>query len=587
MKPIHTLDFNRLSFNVYFDQKEIKEVEEHDLEHNLKGVIKKFKSILGSTDNNYGAIYNKKIYFNANNEWDVSIEENTNNDTTQLIFNLGKESFTLNLSREKIKSFFEEELFERFVIPKNINLIFYSEHIADFKIEYEIQPGYIAIYKENEKFAINIRHIFEFLRGLFVLRMLNIYEIRLRKLQGHDVVDGRAKINFINIYENTKRDILQFYEKDQNHTHFYKASQFISGFIYYKNISKMVKNNLISLSPVFHDLFMIFSKPRYSDVIEIIEANFLQNYMKDSEIAINEIEYAKIFSSLNSLGVEGNKLINPFKPMTPKLLRYVENLEEANQERKLSPLYVEKFSGYVDLFSDDYYGISLERYRQKVIESRKFNAKINEIIVKNIKTISSRFGNKHKPYDLFNALYEEEVKVLNKILNQSFSENASNEYLSNFRVFKIYELISKITPLFNNPKQNARKIKKLIDETLLIMNRNSNFEDKSYNNLKDDQITVIMAYKKLYKINITPKCLFLDKLTLDKHSDRFIYNDFIRDKHTLYYSLNTNDFFILVKNDEFGGAYKNRNSKFLGKSFTLDEELFRIENVEENGNILL
>ncbi|KAG0437233.1 hypothetical protein DMUE_3808 [Dictyocoela muelleri] len=391
-------------------------ISNYNLDFGLKHLINSFESQMGILDRNNHKFENfkgKKIVFNNKNSWEVSILDLENDKKTEFIFYLGYESCILRLNSTEVEEFIEKDIFNDFVIPKKVSLVFKNNDFTNFSKKFEINYGYIQIYKNKSGYVRNIRHIIEFLKAsLSIFIINNQHRIFNYNNKYNDNFNRPFPLSNLKL---GKLSTLYYDESNIISNTYCFASQIISGYIFYKNFKEKVKNKKIILSENLNNLFFLFDDKNFKDEKELMAGHFFHVIIPDDIFDQNKNEYISLVESFIKIFLNKNGILK--RNWDSKDTKYLEILKKGILDKKLSPIWVEKVLGYRD-FVRNLNNLSINEEEQEDIfkkmtrDAIKINNMISEIIKKNLLTIG-----KDKENEFYSLVVQNQCKLIDPRLS--------------------------------------------------------------------------------------------------------------------------------------------------------------------------
>lgn len=538
-----------------------------------------------SVEEAHKTLENNYFEFNRDSNWEVRCYYDCYDCYCKIIFYFYGETCTLYLTENEALDFLEKDIFDDFVVPVEVYLDFNNLSSSSFIMEYEIQSDYIKIANEKPGYRKNIMNIFCFMKGLFIISM--------NKYKNAFCSDG-----FLACPTGGSPETHSFFKKsslgfeleinsDEFKNYVIRASQEISGELYFHYFHKFVKNEKIKLSQGLKKIFDIFDNSDEQIISQIIYSGFLF-------VDIPEDLYEKNLKELEEIEICLSHMINIVQKEliigNNELIKvHLEKLKEKIDAKALSPVIIQRALGYYNI----------EDYFQQNIHNRHFLEEFFREMNKNAKDLQKFLNNFLKEKARYSAMKAGDIKkspISKKLLGNLYkSELNTQEYeiccgKSNLDKLVVSRVYNDLEEIYNFIRENLDDVSKLkefndaIKDARNILDFISNNE--LFNEIRDKNggyfFDILTQCKSI-------QCFLVDKNTIkhDKASscspDIFLKNS----KQILFYSVaDRNYFFILdvhIKNITPG---INCEDIFkIKEDFRLNIETFKSSNLSQDGYI--
>ncbi|KAG0440042.1 hypothetical protein DMUE_2026 [Dictyocoela muelleri] len=593
-----TMNINELRLNMTCDDDIFDNLIEIDLEDQYCNIISQFENkILNNnkslTDMIIDNLSEKEIHFNKDNKWDINFISKYQDYHTIFVFHFNNEKCILNLNKEDLKKFLTDDFFENFVIPDSVSIFIEKINNENYEILSLIQPIYLKIYKQKPGYQRNIRHIFEFIRGLFNIS-LKTPNFRIDKKKYKILSGERINLNLENhVYIRKFKTLEEFKGTQFDNIYTMRATQYISGQIYFHHFNKFIKNKKINLSDNLMNIFSVFDNNYKNDIQELIKSMFLDVEIPRNLIIQNFEELNKI----NNLLIPIRNYIENYtriKDKRSELNNILQKLKEVLDEKSLSPILlhiINKYFGYLDsqaYFFDDVFSTKLNEAKNfnKIFQDCK-----NQLIVDKICESGGKNENlveniiKKNPNDLENPnlSYKEYEKIYPYI------------YRSEFIAFRIYSFLEKTIDTLKKLDmletlglieidRNNRDINMLIKEINDFNNSNNHLISflLRFLNIKDK---IIIWAKKMNQKDLLGVLIDINTFNYHQNPDNQLQNITLK-TFNLFYSFEDESYFIMIPDCfKYLGKFSNSFTFNIKKNFQFGPNYFLLDNVKEHNII--
>ncbi|KAG0438250.1 hypothetical protein DMUE_3201 [Dictyocoela muelleri] len=580
-------NLNYMQINMKCSDTLYKKITECDLNNEYKAIITKFEPVI-KKNFKLNDLSGKHIVFNRRNKWGVEVENMGTPDIfIKLEFHLNSEKCILSLNCDDFKKFLYEDLFGNFIVPSDVLINLKDKERNQLNVNFLPLESSKNLYRYNSGYKRNIIHIFEFIRGLFIISLkTNAYHV-IDNFESSFII--RNKNDLPQEYRNITDKLINLDIKEKDFSKFnyvIRASQYLMSRIYYHHFNYFIRKGIISLSENLNQIFSIFNEDIQRDTYEIIKSKFLNvkidkkilhetaQILADVAFSADKLYFAKFNSNL-----ECYKII--FKYHLSCLKSFIE-------KQSLSPIVVQQLLGYCNYFKNiDFYRpeFNKESYENEVKLAKDFNQKFADYTIQIIK--DTCWVPNNNPEIFIQNIIKKNPKYLSdpNLDAKKYKKIFSHKFTLNFYLFQIYEKVSELLELVQKQEYDLYrdKIETIVTFILNIINPNmirSNFIIKEMVDNYD--------YKKwtdFYEAK-TPLCVFktnINNLSL-LSEDILLSEDLNLLNYRVYYYPFGMCFFIVASDTETIWNGKNLPMIYCNENiFKIDD--FTPENINSEGFI--